>query len=335
MNECCNVVADGEIINVPEGSRHLSMSFKTTPSSSIFQSIHQSKPNLRTLISLIDMPTVDSWQGRRLPTHLNFSAFKSLRAMSLEDIRVTTLPDSIGSLRHLRYLKLSCDELTSLPESICRLRTLQTLKLMNCSELQTLPREMSTMINLRHLDIKKCYRLREMPIRMGELTCLQTLSIFIVGPDSRRHIKELQGLDNLGGELTVKGLEHVTSSKDAKEAMLMGKKNLRTLSLDWSDSRMEEKNDKDEHQLLQFHSLKKLVIRRCPKLERLPLSASLKRLDVEYCNEMVLRSLKDLRVGRGVEIFNNLAVFTYFSMSKSQSVNRGVSAPHITSTPNN
>ncbi|PIA46837.1 hypothetical protein AQUCO_01500404v1 [Aquilegia coerulea] len=397
MNECCNVVADGKIINVPEGSRHLSVSFKTTPSSSIFQFIHQSTPNLRTLISLIDMPTIDEWQGRQLPTHLNFSAFKSLRAMSLEDIRVTTLPDSIGNLRHLRYLKLSCDEITSLPESICRLRTLQTLKLMNCSKLQMLPREMRNMINLRHLDIKKCDRLREMPISMGKLTCLQTLSIFIAGPDSGRHIKELQELDNLGGELTVKGLQHVRSSNDAKEAMLMGKKNLRTLSLNWSYPQMEERNDKDviealqphpnikrlsikgyqgltlpiwlefstlpnlvevfldrctrceqlpstslarlpllktlqlhamhsvkifsieymvngfqslenlelddlpdleecssavgnqehEQQLLQFPCLKKLIIRKCPKLKRLPLSSSVERLDVEFCNDMI------------------------------------------------
>ncbi|PIA32307.1 hypothetical protein AQUCO_04500127v1 [Aquilegia coerulea] len=385
----------GHMKILPKGARHVSVTSDSAHSPFIVQSINQPMPNLRTFISLT------RW-GSEFPTHLNFSAFKSLRAMSLASTNISSLPDSIGNLKHLRYLNLSNTRIVLLPESICGLANLLTFKLESCLYLQSLPKFMNKMRSLRHLDIRGCYTLVQMPIEMGKLTCLQTLSIFIAGSGDGHGVKELQGMDHLGGELEIKGLENVRSFKDAKDANLMGKQNLRTFSLTWGDSHKEEESDRDviegfqphpnvkrlfitryqgrtfpswfqfstlpniveillkrcsrsehlpslgrlpllkyldmsgmqhvkyfsngdmvncfpsleelylsdmpaleewfsymsdsggQNDVIMFPSLKHLRIRRCRKMKRLPLSSFLESLDVEDCDEMLLRSLKDL-----------------------------------------
>ncbi|AES75558.1 putative P-loop containing nucleoside triphosphate hydrolase, leucine-rich repeat domain, L [Medicago truncatula] len=141
---------------------------------------------------------------------------------------------SLKSLMHLRYLKLSSCDITTLPGSVCRLQKLQTLKLEDCVFLSSFPKQFTKLKDLRHLMIKDCPSLISTPFRIRELTCLKTLTNFIVGLETGFGLAELHNLQ-LGGKLYIKGLENVSNKEDAKEANLIGKKDLNSLYLSWGD----------------------------------------------------------------------------------------------------
>jgi hypothetical protein len=71
-----------------------------------------------------------------------------------------------------------------------------------------------------------------MPCNIGGLTHLKTLNLFIVGSKSGFGLAELHNLQ-LGGKLHIKGLENVSNETDAREANLIGKKELSHLYLSW------------------------------------------------------------------------------------------------------
>ncbi|XP_042498599.1 putative disease resistance protein RGA4 [Macadamia integrifolia] len=227
-DECLNLEQISKKKIVPKGIRHLSLeSLFDFPSINI-ESLHKSQ-TIRTLLLLVSYRTeIDE---------LNFSNLGCLRAIDLScsEFRITSqvLSTVACYMIHLRYLNLSHTNIRTLPESLRNLKHLQTLRLQHCFELQKLPAHLSTMSSLRHLDIEGCYSLRHMPTGIGRLIHLQTLSIFIVGKKSGCHISELQGL-NLGGNLYIKCLENVKNSMDAKEANLIRKRNLDSLTLSWS-----------------------------------------------------------------------------------------------------
>ncbi|GAY61484.1 hypothetical protein CUMW_210350, partial [Citrus unshiu] len=75
-----------------------------------------------------------------------------------------------------------------------------------------------------------------MPLGIGKLTCLQTLCNFVVGKDSGSGLRELKLLTHLHGTLNISKLENVKDVGDAKEAQLDGKKNLKVLMLQWTNS---------------------------------------------------------------------------------------------------
>ncbi|KAJ6959779.1 hypothetical protein NC653_037976 [Populus alba x Populus x berolinensis] len=155
------------------------------------------------------------------------------RALSLRYIWAKKLPKSICDLKHLRYLDLSGSIMKTLPESITSLQNLQTLHLSNCHNLIHLPKGMKHMKNLVYLDIKNCYSLRFMPAGMGQLICLRKLNLFIVGEENGRGISELEGLNNLAGELRIADLVNVKNLKDARSANLKLKTALLSLTLSW------------------------------------------------------------------------------------------------------
>ncbi|KAF5200067.1 Disease resistance protein rga2 [Thalictrum thalictroides] len=253
MNECSTVEV-GRSEHIPSCTRHLSLSFDLNEPLANVGFINQSSAFLRTIIFI-------NHSGFKKDVHIDFSTLTSLRAMDLKFAKITTLPVSIGNLKRLRYLNLSWTDISSLPESICELINLQSLKLVRCISLRSLPKYMKNMSSLRHLDIRECDKLNQMPIGIGSLTCLQTLSIFIVDPNNGCHIKELQALKHLRGELKIKGLQHVRSSIESKESSLIRRENLRSLSLAWSDSHSQEENDTDVIEGLQPHSnIKRLFI---------------------------------------------------------------------------
>ncbi|KAG5582447.1 hypothetical protein H5410_053074 [Solanum commersonii] len=55
-----------------------------------------------------------------------------------------------------------------------------------------------------------------MPVNMGQLTCLQTLQIFKVGLEKGCRIEELGCLNNLRGELMIRGLQLVYNREEVK-----------------------------------------------------------------------------------------------------------------------
>ncbi|TKY63411.1 putative disease resistance RPP13 protein 1 [Spatholobus suberectus] len=76
--------------------------------------------------------------------------------------------------------------------------------------------------------------IEDMPRGMGKLNHLQHLDFFIVGKHEENGIKELGGLSNLHGLLSIRNLENVIKSEEALEARIMDKKHIDSLSLQWS-----------------------------------------------------------------------------------------------------
>ncbi|KAJ6735186.1 hypothetical protein OIU79_002287 [Salix purpurea] len=92
---------------------------------------------------------------------------------------------------------------------------------------------MKHMRSLVYLDITGCDALRFMPFGMGQLMCLRKLTLFIVGKEEGRHIGELEGLNNLAGELKIMDLVNVKNLTDARSANLKLKTTLLSLTLSW------------------------------------------------------------------------------------------------------
>ncbi|KAG5227240.1 disease resistance protein [Salix suchowensis] len=130
-----------------------------------------------------------------------------LRTLGLKSFMYET--ELIGNLKHLRYLDVSYTLFRKLPESISSLQNLQTLDLRCCFYLYMLPKKMKDMKSLIYLDLTGCDALQCMPSGMGQLGCLRKLGMFIVGKEVGHHIGELQRLNYIGGELSIKDLHNV------------------------------------------------------------------------------------------------------------------------------
>ncbi|CAL8074277.1 unnamed protein product [Prunus armeniaca] len=169
--------------------------------------------------------------------------FKALRVLNLYGADIEELPSSIGVLIRLRYLNVSETNIKELPKSIGKLYNLQTLRMENTRHLLTFPKEMENLINLRHVYFHR--RDKPVPFGMGQLKHLQTISPwFTLDKESNRGIDELGGLNQLKGELIIRGLEHVRDRGQAGASNLVGKANLRRLTLDWG-SYIRGRNEKD------------------------------------------------------------------------------------------
>ncbi|XP_058750012.1 disease resistance protein RGA2-like [Vicia villosa] len=158
----------------------------------------------------------------------SFPSITPLRALRTSCSQLSAL----RSLTHLRYLELFESHIKTLSRSVCKLQNLEILKFDICPYLSSLPNQLTQLQALRHLVIKNCNSLVSMPSKISRLTCLKTLSIFIVGSKKGFGLAELRDLQ-LGGKLHIKGLENVSSEWDAKEANLIGKKELNRLYLSW------------------------------------------------------------------------------------------------------
>ncbi|RCV39690.1 hypothetical protein SETIT_8G243800v2 [Setaria italica] len=92
-----------------------------------------------------------------------------------------------------------------------------------------------------------------MPPELGRLTSLRTLTCFVVSSDSDcSSLGELKNL-NIGGSLELKQLENVTEARNARQANLGNKKELRQLSLRWTSRKEEEQQCNEVLEVLQVH----------------------------------------------------------------------------------
>uniref|UniRef100_M1BFF7 Disease resistance protein RGA1 n=1 Tax=Solanum tuberosum TaxID=4113 RepID=M1BFF7_SOLTU len=142
----------------------------------------------------------------------------------------------------------------SLPKQICKLQNLLTLDLHNCYYLSCLPKQTSKLVSLRNLLLDGC-PLDCMPPRIGSLTCLKTLGFYFVGRKKGFQLGELRNL-NLYGSIEIRHLERVKNDKDAKEANLSAKENLRSLIIDWDwlEPRRYESEEVEVLEALKPHS---------------------------------------------------------------------------------
>ena len=262
-NRTCGI--NGE--SVAEKTHHVSFGINLSSLSQIPDSLSKAC-RMRTFL----LPNQPSWISEQIVWERStcdafVSSFKFLRLLDLNNTGVSSMPCSIGKLKHLRYLDLSRnDNIEMLPNSITRLHNLQTLKLSGCWALKELPRDFYKLVNLRHLVINDCINLSHMPRGLEKLTNLQTLSKFVLSKKSgsvsglTRVLKELH---RLRGHLHISNLRH---GKDgALESNLLKEKHLQSLTLDWLREDVDEANvgyDGMSLEALQPHpNLKRLCIR--------------------------------------------------------------------------
>ncbi|KAG0583652.1 hypothetical protein KC19_3G152200 [Ceratodon purpureus] len=107
---------------------------------------------------------------------LAYGALKSLTWLTLEDIIVTELPESIGLLMGLWSLDIACERLQCLPNSIGDLKLLRFLTLRRCDNLKRLPKTLGGLTSLENLDINSC-SIRKLPRSIGQLSGLRRLEM--------------------------------------------------------------------------------------------------------------------------------------------------------------
>ena len=224
------------------------------------------KATLGTAVSGDGFIKLNTLMSKNVYIENTLSNFKFLRVLKLSGLSIMWLSDSIEQLIHLRLLHISY-KIKELPKSITKLYNLQTLRIEECLPLMKLPEDLSNLVKLRHIHINHTTdygSIMQTPKNMGWLTCLQTLSFFVVGPDEGYQIKELGFLKNLRGEIDIRNLEKVEDEEEAKTAKLK-EKEIFKLGLYWQALCMREYNkyDKNEKVLegLQPHpNLKSLTI---------------------------------------------------------------------------
>ncbi|MFS7925215.1 putative leucine-rich repeat domain superfamily [Helianthus anomalus] len=213
--------------------RHMSFIPETYEAYQKFEPFKRAR-SLRTLLAVsVDQIKRDVYTSSKILVDL-LPQLPLLRVLSLSGLWISEVPDFIGSLKHLRYLNLSRTNIKELPESIGNLFNLQTLIIFGCQRLTKLPKSFSKLKKLQHFDVRDTPSLIESPLGIGELKRLQTLSKIVIGGDGGFAITELKGLNNLSGELSIKGLCKVQSAMDAHEAKLSLKK-LTKLKLNWGE----------------------------------------------------------------------------------------------------
>jgi len=122
----------------------------------------------------------------------------SLKRLTIKDIRITFLPESIGNLQSLTSIELSeMLELESLPNSIENLPNLQSLTITRSSGVE-LPESFGNLKSLQTLDLRN-NKLRELPESFGNLKSLQTLDLRYNNltklPESFGNLQSLQELN--------------------------------------------------------------------------------------------------------------------------------------------
>ncbi|CAL9004496.1 unnamed protein product [Prunus brigantina] len=268
-----------------ERVRHLSYAREDFDGASKFEPFKGAKC-LRTFLPTSLNTYQEYYLSKKVVQDL-MSSHKCLRVLSLSHYRnVTQLPDSIKNLIHLRYLDLSRTAIERLPGVLCSLYNLQTLLLSNCSSLVELPADLRKLINLQklmlggcaslaklpvdlwelsslhHLDVSGT-KIAEMPSQMSRLKSLRTLTAFVVGKSTGSTIGELGELPHLRGKFSILKLQNVVDAKDAVQANLKNKKDLKKLELAWGD---EDSNDSEKvrdilDKLQPSISLEKLTIK--------------------------------------------------------------------------
>ncbi|KAL3497613.1 hypothetical protein ACH5RR_040345 [Cinchona calisaya] len=185
------------------------------------------------------------------------ASFRYLSTLIVQNSEVDVLPTAVGDMKLLSYIDITDTKISRLPDSVTKLYNLQTLRV---NYLEELPKGFGNLINLRNF-----YMSREFSLSgIRQLTNLRTLSeIRVVREVGGFQLEELEHLDNLRGELKIRGLEDVSRPESAGKANLWRKSNIHMLELIW-DLVTEDPNGIEILEGLKPHSnLKSLTIQGC------------------------------------------------------------------------
>ncbi|KAK2430463.1 putative disease resistance protein RGA1 [Trifolium repens] len=214
MGQECMYLENANITSLSKNTHHISFGYEHW--FLLDKGAFKKAESLRTFFQL----------EKHFPGLEYFPTNRSLRVLC------TFRVSSLGSLIHLRYLELNFLDTKTLPGSICNLQKLEILKIRYCFKLSCLPKRLACLQNLRHLVIEGCHSLSRLFPNIGKLSCLRTLSSYIVSLEKGNSLAELRDL-NLRGVLSIKDLNNVGSLSEAQEANLMCKKDLQELCLSW------------------------------------------------------------------------------------------------------
>ncbi|CAL5066076.1 unnamed protein product [Urochloa decumbens] len=226
-NECFR--CEEPFCSVPENICHLSVVFSDFKTVALAEKAR----NLQSFLAVRESSPV----VRILHSNDLYVKFGFLRALNLSYTDILELPCSIGNMKHLRLLALNNTNIKGLPVEIGQVDTLQTLELKDCCHLTDLPESTSNLVKLRHLDVRKEPGNIKvgLPRGIGQLIDLQTLTEFNIGNNlSHCSIVELENLNRLRGHVHVTGLQNIMTADDAREANMVGKQFLESLTLEWS-----------------------------------------------------------------------------------------------------
>jgi len=134
----------------------------------------------------------------------SIGTLKSLQELDLRNNKLTTLQESFGNLQSLKELYLYGNQLTTLPDSFGNLKSLQKLDLEH-NKLTTLPESFGNLINLKELYLYE-NQLKTLPDSIGNLINLQELYLYknqlTTLPDSFGNLQSLKELYLYGNQLT-------------------------------------------------------------------------------------------------------------------------------------
>ncbi|TVU26659.1 hypothetical protein EJB05_29213, partial [Eragrostis curvula] len=182
----------------------------------------QAQISVRTLISVGN--NIKIKPGNSLVT------FSSLRTLHVIGADFDPLAESLVKLKHLRYLSIADTNISILPENIDKMKFLQYIDISNCESLVKLPVSIGKLQDLRYLNLRWT-SINSIPRGFGGLTSLRKLYGIPVHMDGEWcSLEELGPLSKLI-ELSIHGLENVSSSKIARKTNLCGKVHLRKLAL--------------------------------------------------------------------------------------------------------
>ncbi|KAK3162237.1 hypothetical protein QOZ80_1BG0087220 [Eleusine coracana subsp. coracana] len=237
-----------------------------------------------------------------------FVKLQYLRVLDMHGSGLKELPESIGNLKQIRFLDLTSTEIKTLPISIVKLYNLQILKMIDCNSLRDVPQGITKLTNMRYFEAST--RLLTRIPGIGNLICLQELEEFVVQKRLGHKITELHHMDQLHGQLSIRGLNNVADRQEALCANLKAKEHLRTLHLIWDEDSKVNHLEQQEDILegLQPHlDLKELMIKGFPGLT-IPswlASSSLPNLQTIHicnCRSRVLPPLGQLPFLRNLDI---------------------------------
>lgn len=139
---------------------------------------------------------IDS-EGTHFDRTVQFGGTKIVR-LDLSDMKIPSLPESIGDFEMLEYLDLGNNLLTSLPSSIGNLKNLIKLDIRRNKRLESLPESCGRLTSLKTINLYQC-NLSALPENIGNLRSLEWLRVsgnnLTSLPNSLGNLVNLERLD--------------------------------------------------------------------------------------------------------------------------------------------